>query len=124
MFNSQKGIIFHSETPTLPPATSGYQPRADGHTCYTCGGNHLRSDCPRRRNSSERGGRGGGGARNAWNGGRGGHGAVVAADQPRTAMAAWKYIHPVDSNIIVEINGTTWKFCNRCVCSVIRNVGI
>ena len=29
----------------------------------------------------------------------------------------------VDSNTIVEINGTTWKFCNRCVCSVTCKVG-
>ena len=29
----------------------------------------------------------------------------------------------MDSNTIVEINGTTWKFSNRCVCSVTCKVG-
>ena len=41
----------------------------------------------------------------------------------RTAMAAWKYINPVDSNTINEINGTTWKICNQCVYSVTCKVG-
>ena len=114
-----------STTPTPSPAiTSSYgeQPREDGRTYYTSGSNYLRPDCPRHPDQllSGRGGRGRGSVRDDRNGGRGGRG---AADQPRTAMAAWKYIHPMDSKTIVEINGTTWKFCNRCVCSVTRKVG-
>ena len=38
-------------------------------------------------------------------------------------MAAWKYIHPVDENTVVDISGTTWKFCQKCVCSVTDKSG-
>ena len=38
-------------------------------------------------------------------------------------MAAWKYIHPVDKNKVVDISGTTWKLCKKCVYSVMGKAG-
>ena len=38
-------------------------------------------------------------------------------------MAAYKYIHPADENIVVEIYGTTWKLWKRYVFYVTGKAG-
>ena len=38
-------------------------------------------------------------------------------------MFAWKYIHPIDENIVLEIYGTTWKFFKKHVYSVMGKAG-
>ena len=39
-------------------------------------------------------------------------------------MAACKYIHPIDENTVIEIYGTTWKFCQKCVWSIAGKSGL
>ena len=126
-----------STSPAQGKYDNGEPPRGDGRKCYTCGGNNLCPDCLQLKQSNSRshGGRGGYGSgghgHGRGNGDRGGgrNGAVSntttdSRDVIRKPMAAWKHIHTVDGNIVIdEISDTTWKFYKNGVCSVTVTAG-